>query len=119
VTWAKQGFLPVLVERATAAGFEVWITADHGNLETLPLGKVYEGLAVESAGVRMRWYPNPTLREGARTRGIVWDPPGLPERVCYPLFAPGRGGYFSGDVRVTHGGVSLDEVIVPFVQVTL
>jgi len=115
--WAQHGFLRLLVGRALEAGYEVWITSDHGNLEAKPLGRVHEGLAVEAAGIRVRWYAHASLREGARVDGIVWDPPGLPEGACYPLFSPGRGGYFSGDVRVTHGGISLDEVIVPLVRV--
>ncbi|HXF72364.1 MAG TPA: BREX-3 system phosphatase PglZ [Actinomycetota bacterium] len=115
--WAGHGFLRSLVSRAVDAGYEVWVTSDHGNLESEPLGRVHEGLAVESAGVRVRWYPDPILREAARAEGIAWDPPGLPEGVCYPLFAPGRGGYFSGDLRVTHGGISLDEVVVPLARV--
>lgn len=116
--WADLGLLRSLVSRAVGEGYEVWVTADHGNLESEPLGRVHEGLAVEGAGVRVRWYPNPVLRAAARAEGIVWDPPGLPEGVCYPLFAPGRGGYFSDDgLRVTHGGISLDEVLVPFAQV--
>lgn len=117
-TWAERGFLSQLVREASAAGFEVWLTADHGNLEILPLGGVHEGLAVDTAGTRVRWYADASLRDGRRADGIVWDPPGLPPDSCYPLFAPGRGGYFSGDVRVTHGGISLDEVIVPLVRVT-
>lgn len=116
--WVRHGFLRTLVERATDQGFEVWLTADHGNLESLPLGRVVEGLAVEAAGVRQRWYRDPALRDRARADGEAWDPPGLPEGVIYPMFAEGRGGYFSGGVRVTHGGISLDEVIVPLVRVT-
>ncbi len=114
--WARGGFLQSLVESALSAGFEVWITSDHGNLEALPLGKVYEGLAVESAGLRVRWYANAVLREAARADGIMWDPPGLPEGECYPLFARGRGGYFGVGTRVTHGGLSIDELVVPLVR---
>ncbi len=117
--WARQGFLRELVAQASQSGFEAWITADHGNLETDPLGRAHEGLKVESAGVRVRWYGTAELREAGKVDGILWDPPGLPPGACYPLFAPGRGGYFSGDSRVTHGGVSVDEVIVPFVRVSV
>ncbi|GBC87455.1 hypothetical protein HRbin12_01461 [bacterium HR12] len=115
--WAAHGFLRSLVAQAVDAGYEVWVTSDHGNLESEALGRVHEGLAVESAGVRVRWYPDPILREAARVEGIAWDPPGIPEGVCYPLFAPGRGGYFSSGLRVTHGGISLDEVVVPIARV--
>jgi hypothetical protein len=118
--WGRKGFLRALVEQAVGAGFEVWITSDHGNLESLPSGRIMEGLAVESAGVRVRWYQTAALRDGARADGEAWDPPGLPAEAIYPLFAPGRTGYFSGQpgaTRVTHGGISLDEVIVPLVRV--
>jgi hypothetical protein len=115
--WAKTGFMAALVQLAELQGFEVWLTADHGNLEAEPLGKIQEGLAVDSAGLRVRWYASASLREASGANGILWDPPGLPKGVCSPLFAPGRGGYFTGDVRVTHGGLSLDEVIVPLVKV--
>lgn len=118
VAWARHGYLERVVNHAREQGFEVWLTADHGNLESLPLGRISEGLLVESAGVRVRWYRDASLRESARPEGISWDPPGLPKDKIFPLFAPKRGGYFSGELRVTHGGLSLDEVVVPLVQVT-
>jgi len=116
--WTERGFLVDLVRRATEQEAEVWLTADHGNLEILPLGGVQEGLAVDTAGTRVRWYQDASLREGRRAEGIVWDPPGLPPGACFPLFAPARGGYFNGEMRVTHGGISLDEVVVPLVKVS-
>jgi PglZ domain len=115
--WALHGFMRTLVERATAAGFEVWVTADHGNLEALPTGKVNEGLLVEHAGRRARSYPNSIARDAAKADGIAWDPPGLPETAPSFLFAPGRTGYISRSAQVIHGSLSLDEVIVPFVRV--
>jgi hypothetical protein len=115
--WAGHGFMQSLVKRATAAGFEVWVTADHGNLESLPSGRVYEGLLVDHAGRRARSYANPTARDAARAEGIVWDPPALPPNAPSFLFAPDRTAYISGGVQVVHGGLSIDEVIVPFVRV--
>jgi hypothetical protein len=76
-----------------------------------------EGPLVDQAGTRVRLYDNTVLRDTARAEGIAWDPPGLPEGKA-PLFAPGKTGYHSGGPRVTHGGLSVDEVIVPFVRVT-
>jgi PglZ domain len=116
--WVMHGFMTGLVERATAAGFECWVTADHGNLESLPSGKVNEGLGVDHAGRRARSYPNATLRDVAKAEGIVWDPPGLPPNAPSFIFAPDRKGYISGSPQVVHGGLSLDEVLVPFVRVT-
>ena len=56
--WARTGFLTNLVGVATRAGYETWITSDHGNLPTLPGRAPREGQTVE-AGIRVRIYPNP------------------------------------------------------------
>ena len=115
--WARTGFLTHLVADATRAGYETWITSDHGNL---PTRTPSEGQTVEKAGIRVRIYPNYTLRKQAAEHAEIWDPPGLPSEAAgfYPAFARGRSGYHTGATRVGHGGISLDEVIVPVVQVT-
>jgi hypothetical protein len=118
--WAKAGFLEALVEAGVRAGFEVWLTADHGNLPTLPGPVPSEGQLVESAGTRVRLYPNETLRAAAAEYGTIWDPPGFPADVpLRPLFAPGRRGFHTSGAQVSHGGLSLDEVVIPFVQVSI
>jgi len=115
--WSVHGFMRTLVQEATSAGFEVWVTADHGNLESIPAGKVSEGLLVEHAGRRARSYSSPSARDAARAEGIAWDPPGLPENAPSFLFASGRRGWISRSAQVIHGSLSIDEVIVPFVRV--
>lgn len=116
--WARTGFLTHLVEHASALGYEVWITSDHGNIPTTPGAVPREGQTVESAGTRVRLYPNPTLREQSRDQGLIWDPPGLSPGQLNPLFPAGRRGFHTTGVRVSHGGTSLDEVLVPFLKVT-
>ncbi len=89
--WVANGFLVDLVARATAAGIETWITADHGNLECIGTGSVSEGVAIESAGKRLLRYPNRTLRDASAADGIVWDDiPGMPPTAEPLLFAAGR-----------------------------
>ncbi len=117
--WARTGFLRELVTQAISKGYETWVTADHGNLPTVPGPVPRDGQTVESAGTRVRLYPNEILRAGAAEYGDVWDPPVLPESWLKPLFAHGRRGFHSSGVRVSHGGLSIDEVIVPFAQVTV
>jgi len=116
--WAANGFLADLVARATAAGIETWITADHGNLECIGTGSVSEGVAIESAGKRLLRYPNRTLRDTSTADGIVWDNiPGMPSSAEPLLFAPGRSAFTSNKISVSHGGLSFDEVIVPLARV--
>ena len=108
-----------LVARATAAGFETWITADHGNLECLPSGAVSEGVGIEAAGKRLRRYPNAVLRGASKADGITWDDvPGLPTMHEALMYARGQTAFTNQQLTVSHGGLSLDEVIVPLAQVT-
>jgi hypothetical protein len=119
--WASHGFLTELVDRACQAGFEVWITADHGNVEAVPSGKhVQEGLEVDRAGRRVRHYANRTRRDAARAEGIAWDPPWLPKDAPAYLFATGRTAFLPAFVKaeIVHGGMSLDEVVVPLNKVS-
>jgi hypothetical protein len=116
--WARHGFLDGLVESASNAGFEVWLTSDHGNLPARPGGSPREGMAVEQASTRVRLYPDRVLRNAARAEGIAWDPPGFPVDGQAPLFARSDTGFHRGGTRVSHGGLSVDEVIVPLVRVS-
>jgi hypothetical protein len=115
--WVRSGVFGVVLEQATEHGYETWLTADHGNLAVEPAKEPREGAFVERAGTRARRYASRTLRDDASVEGVVWDElPGYPsdesERL---LFAPGRTGW--GPSRLSHGGLSLDEVIVPLVQI--
>lgn len=117
--WTDNGFLTDLVARSTAAGFETWITSDHGNLECVGTRGVSEGVAIEAAGKRLLRYPNRTLRDASAASGIVWDDiPGMPSSAEPLLFAAGRAAFTKNLVSVSHGGLSLDEVIVPLARVS-
>lgn len=115
--WMRSGVFGAVLEQATGHGYETWLTADHGNLAVAPAKEPREGAFVERAGTRARRYASRTLRDNASVEGVAWNElPGYPsdesERL---LFAPGRTGW--GPSRLSHGGLSLDEVIVPLVQV--
>lgn len=117
--WTANGFLQDLVRRATAAGIETWITADHGNIECKPAGAPSEGAAIESAGKRLLRYPNRVLRDASAADGIAWDDiPGLPNSAEPLLIAGGRLAFTNQQLSVSHGGLSIDEVVVPLVRVS-
>jgi hypothetical protein len=115
--WVKTGVLTTLLERASEHGYETWLTADHGNLAVETTKAPREGDFVEQNGTRARRYASKTLRDAAAVNGIIWDElPGFPPaRAEKLLFAPGRTGW--GQSRLSHGGLSLDEVIVPLVMI--
>jgi len=118
--WAKQGhfsaFLKVLIDH----GFEIWITSDHGNLECEGIGNIQDGSLSETKASRVRIYQSEALRDQAVDKtdtSLAWTPKGLPNDL-YCLFAPYRGCYHPvGKKIVSHGGISLEEVMVPLVKI--
>ena len=118
--WATEGFLAVFLDSLLARNFVVFVTADHGNVESIGCGSPKEGLTADVRGERVRIYSDDILRAAVASRfpnAISWKPIGLPSDFL-PLIAPGRSAFVRpGDRTVAHGGVTLEEVVVPFVRV--
>ncbi len=118
--WATQGFMIGLLNLLLQNHFDVFITSDHGNIEARGCGQVSEGAIVDLRGVRARVYSDKVLRAQVQKRfpdAIAWPPFGLPENFL-PLLAPNRSAFISEGKRVVgHGGISIEELIVPYVQV--
>lgn len=119
--WTRQGYLLSLIRGLLEHGFEIIITSDHGNTEVSGLGSPSEGAIAETRGQRVRIYPSTWLRKSIHEDyplTISWPQIGLPVDV-FPLIAPaGKAFVNTGEVTVSHGGCSVEEVIVPFVTVT-
>lgn len=117
--WCQGGFLASLVDQLLEYGYEVWLTADHGNIQCDGKGRPSEGVIAETRGERVRVYPTPELRAqvaGAFPFAHEWQPVGLPADY-FPLVAGGRDAFVNpGDAIVGHGGVAIEEVIVPLVK---
>jgi len=117
--WCHAGFLSALVGRLLDYGYEVWLTADHGNIQCEGKGRPSEGVIAETRGERVRVYPSTELRSqvaGAFPFAHEWQPVGLPADY-FPLVAGGRDAFVNpGEAIVGHGGVAIEEVIVPLVK---
>ena len=117
--WCQRGFLANLISQLLEYHYEVWLTADHGNIQCEGKGCPSEGVIAETRGERVRVYPTPELR--AQVTELFpfaheWKPVGLPADY-FPLVASGRDAFVSsGDTIVGHGGIALEEVIVPLVK---
>ncbi|MHB1162543.1 MAG: BREX-3 system phosphatase PglZ, partial [Chloroflexota bacterium] len=92
----------------------------HGNVEALGWGTVSEGAIADQRGERARVYPTDLLRKQVKDKfseAIEWPATGLPGDYL-SLLAPDRVAFVKKDEKVvSHGGISLEEVIVPFVRV--
>ena len=118
--WTRQGFLAGLLDLLVEHGFTVFLTSDHGNIETRGCGRPAEGSAADLRGERVRVFPDPALRAQVKERfpdSIVWPPVGLPDDY-FALIAPGRSSFVrASEQPVAHGGITLEEVVVPLVQI--
>lgn len=119
--WAQQGHLQQLLDRLSSEGFVIYLTADHGNVTAEGIGNPKEGVLVETKGKRVRVYDNIEFLEEVEAKfpdSKRWTNQGLPP-FRFVLF-PGSLKAFTneGDQVVSHGGISMEEVLVPFVTIT-
>jgi len=119
-SWCTSGFVEQLFALLLDQGFHVYLTADHGNVEAIGAGRPNQGVIAESRGERVRIYPTDLLRKQSAEQipGTIELPsPALPPDFL-PLFAGARTAFVkAGEPLVSHGGISVEELIVPFVAV--
>ena len=117
--WCEGGFLSELIEYLLDRNYNVWLTSDHGNIECVGNGRPSEGVVAETRGERVRVYPTPELRSGVASKFTFaheWQPTGLPPGY-FPLVAGNRDAFVKPDDSIVgHGGIAIEEVIVPLVQ---
>ncbi|MGI6541041.1 MAG: BREX-3 system phosphatase PglZ [Bacillota bacterium] len=118
--WAREEYLANLIDILIDHGFHVALTSDHGNIEATGCGSPSERAIADLRGERVRVYPDCRLRDLVKEKfpdAIEWSPMGLHDDFL-PLIAPDRSAFVNRDKRiVTHGGISIEELIVPFVQI--
>ena len=114
-------YLTKLVTRLVQGSFTVYLTSDHGNVWARGIGRPKEGVLVEKRGQRARIYTDPAfaaLAKGQSPTAIEWTNVGLPAQLKV-LLAPQLDAFLDvGRHAVCHGGIALEEVIVPFVQIS-
>ena len=115
----ENGRLAELFNSLLNNGYRVYLTADHGNI----------------AGVGNGLKPPRALIEGYARRVVIFDRADLAEEYAlehslryyrtkalppdvHPVYAPGTQLFDTeGATHVSHGGLSLEELVVPFVEV--
>ena len=120
--WAERQFPATLFTMLLQAGYRVFVTSDHGNIEARGCGNPAEGMLAETRGQRARIYNHASIRDSIQQNypeAIVWDPVGLP-KPCFPLLAPHGQAFVPQNANIVcHGGSSLAEMIVPLIELTL
>lgn len=119
--WVRERHLPTLLEALLGAGYEVFITSDHGFVEVQSVGVAQSGVLADHHG-RFERYTDETLFAQAVAKQSAngrrpWISYGLPDDYRV-LFAPILGTLKPDRARqTTHGGPTIEEVIVPWVRI--
>lgn len=120
-SWCESGFIVRLFTQLLDKGFHVYLTSDHGNVEAVGVGRPNQGVIAETRGERVRVYRSDALLSESTVAcpgAIKLEIAGLPANFM-PLFAGARTAFVTqGEQLVVHGGLSVEELIVPFIKVS-
>ena len=101
------------------AGYRVFVTSDHGNVDAVGIGVQSPKALVEAYARRVAIFDQePIARAFADQHGLtLFRPIFLPDNL-YPVYPP-ADGLFAPDrsAGISHGGLAVEEMIVPFVEV--
>lgn len=119
--WCETGFVEKLFLLLAEQGYQIYLTADHGNVDAEGIGRLSQGVVSELRGERVRTYRSETLAASvpSEINAFRFDCSGLPPDFL-PVYASTRGAFVPmGDHIVAHGGISVEELIVPFIKINI
>jgi hypothetical protein len=119
--WLDLGYVQRLMSALIDAGYDIFITSDHGNINCTGSGLLSDGSISDEKSLRVRIYQNKHLTDIGKTKApdsVHW--PEENTGFCYSvLLSRGTSAFYNkGESCISHGGISLEEVIVPFIHIT-
>ena len=119
VTWLKNGTLRSMIDNLLSAGFDVYITADHGHAEAVGMGRFTKpGFLTEDVSRRAVIYKDfAGTEELDKFKVCEYTGTYMPKNYRYFLFANGECIGDRGKKYITHGSNSIEELLVPFVRI--
>lgn len=117
--WLQSGVLCNMIENLMTAGFDVYLTADHGHTEAIGKGRFTKpGLLTEDASRRAVIYKDFAGAEEL-DKFNVFEYVGtyMPKTYRYFLFSNGECIGDHDSQYITHGSDSIEELLVPFVRI--
>lgn len=117
---AGSGKIQTLIRKLNQQGFTIYLTSDHGNTLCKGLGVVRgAGVEVETKSKRAL-----ILKDFANSNELIEkynliDYPGyyMDKQYKYLICKIGTSFDTKDSIVMTHGGISVDEVIVPFIKI--
>jgi len=117
--WAATTPLADILGEALDHGYKVVITADHGQIAAVGAGRINVGELAEERSKRVVIFQNDLLLGAFQSKGISdFQPYGLPQTsrilfakdlICFDIM---------GVHSVSHGGATIEEAVVPVIEVS-
>ncbi len=117
---AKTGRVQNLISKLYKNGFTVYIGSDHGNTESICIGnKQSTGIEMESKCQKAIVYKKFADYKDTKEKFNLFEFEGtyLPKDYLYLLCEDNQAFGNKGKEIMTHGGITLEEVIVPFIEI--
>lgn len=118
--WANARAFKNAVDILLDNSFEILVTADHGNTEAVGFGKPNAGVTAEERGERVHIFSDDILRSKHLNEfagAIAWPTLGLPDDFLALMAPTSKAFKTPGTVTVGHGGITLQEVVVPLIKI--
>ena len=117
--WAAHGALVKLISDLQWRGFAVFMTSDHGNTSAIAEGRFTKpGVLADPVSRRAVIYQSfADALELDKFSTLRYSGSYLPEGYTAYLFEDGKCYGNSGTEYITHGGMTLEETVVPFVRI--
>lgn len=112
-------WLPTMIHGLLDQGFHVMMTSDHGHVAVEGIGRPPTGDIPDSKGQRVQVFSSRVLRDQVASEwGTPWPHlSGLPSDY-FPLLARPHQAYASRGARLlSHGGISMEELMVPMIRI--
>jgi hypothetical protein len=118
--WLERKAFLWMLDALLEAGYRIYVTSDHGFIGAESIGGSKAGATADKHG-RFERYSDSVLADTAAAKTDEswrrWAGYGLPEDH-HIVFAPMFGMYFTDrHTRLTHGGPTIEEVVVPWVEI--
>lgn len=99
------------------SGYKIFLSSDHGCIVAKGMGSRVDKYLIESGSKRAAIVGNNSLLEQYEGKYFIFEPPFSNSKVVIPK---DRLSFHSKDkFIITHGGITLEELVVPFVEIDL
>lgn len=114
----KQGYLIEFINKIIDLGYEVFITSDHGNISTIGQGNIKEGVLLDNLSSRVAIYHKDfDMDVLSDVKAAKFIGSNFLKDYNY-IMAEGNYSFIKeGQTAISHGGISIEEVVVPFVRI--